>query len=64
MVRIWMKYTFYIINVKDEMEYKFEAFFTDHMEADQFIRENEEDGNRVLIIAPFPHWTTEQRPNC
>ena len=34
-------------------QYGYEGYFDDHFEADKFIRENEEAGNVVTIIAPY-----------
>ena len=47
------KYYFNIIDNEFGGEYDYEGYFDSHMEADQFIQENEAAGNVVTIIAPF-----------
>ena len=50
------KYYFHIVDNQFSDEYDYIGYFTDHFEADKFIRENEEDGNTVTINAPFYEW--------
>lgn len=50
------KYYFHIVDNQFSDEYDYIGYFTDHFEADKFIRENEADGNTVTIIAPFYEW--------
>lgn len=47
------KYYFNIIDNEFGGQYDYEGYFGDHFEADKFIRENEEAGNVVTIIAPY-----------
>ena len=47
------KYYFNIIDNEFGCQYDYEGYFADHFEADKFIRENEEAGNVVTIIAPY-----------
>lgn len=52
-MRTYYKYYFHIIEKDNVAEYDFEAYFEDHMIADRFITENENDGNTVIMVAPF-----------
>lgn len=52
-MRTYYKYYFHIIEKDNVAEYDFEAYFEDHMIADRFITENENDGNTVVMVAPF-----------
>lgn len=45
------KYVFHIVEKELDMEYDYEAYFFNHMEADKFILENEKDGNIVTVIS-------------
>lgn len=47
------KYYFNIIDNEFGGQYDYEGYFDDHFEAEKFIRENEEVGNVVTIIAPY-----------
>ena len=47
------KYFFHIVDAEFETEYDYEATFDDHMEADRFITENENDGNVVTMLPPY-----------
>ena len=47
------RYFFHIIDRQFNEEYDYIAHFTDHFEAADFIKENEDDGNTVLMIPPF-----------
>lgn len=47
------KYYFNIIDNEFGGQYDYEGYFSDHFEADKFIRENEAVGNVVTIIAPY-----------
>jgi hypothetical protein len=47
------KYFFHIIDNEFNDEYDYEAYFYNHEEAAQFIKENEEAGNIITIIAPY-----------
>jgi hypothetical protein len=48
-----LKYFFHIVDREFNDEYDYEGYFSDHLEADDFIRENEEAGNTVTILAPY-----------
>ena len=47
------KYYFNIIDNEFGCEYDYEGYFDNHMEASEFIQENETAGNVVTIIAPY-----------
>lgn len=64
MLRVWKKITFHIYNTKDEKESIFVGYFENDTEAIRFMVECESEGEQARIIAPYPHWTTEPRPNC
>lgn len=54
-LKTMFKYYFYIIDNEFNDEYFYEGYFEDHFEADKFIRENEDAGNTVTMVAPFYH---------
>lgn len=47
------KYYFHIIDNEFGCEYDYEGYFDNHMEASEFIQENEAVGNVITIIAPY-----------
>lgn len=47
------KYYFNIIDNEFGCEYDYEGYFDNHMEASEFIQENEAVGNVITIIAPY-----------
>jgi hypothetical protein len=57
---MFIKYYFHIISAEEEREYDYEGYFTDPMEADQFICENEAVGNTLTIISPFFEMVAER----
>jgi hypothetical protein len=54
-MQTYYHYHFHIIDreLGYTIEYDFDCYFEDHMEADRFITENEHAGNTVIMIAPF-----------
>ena len=65
-MKTYLKYYFRITE-PNGTEYDFEAYFEDNMEADRFITENESEGNKVGMVAPFieeVQMNPEDLPNC
>ena len=65
-MKTYLKYYFRITE-PNGTEYDFEAYFEDNMEADRFITENENEGNKVGMVAPFieeVQMNPEDLPNC
>ncbi len=44
---------YFLIDNKFDAPYKFTARFYNHDEASRFIKENENEGNEVIILKPF-----------
>ena len=65
-MKTYLKYYFHITE-SNGIEYDFEAYFEDNMEADRFITENENEGNKIGLVAPFieeVQMNPEDLPNC
>ena len=48
-----LKYYFHIIDNEFGGQYNYEGYFSDHLEADKFIQENEAVGNIITMVAPY-----------
>jgi hypothetical protein len=65
-MKTYFKYYLHITE-PDGTEYDFQAYFDDHMVADKFMTENENEGNKVLMVAPFweeVQMNPEDLPKC